>query len=53
MAAQLTMGVWLPAWAGAAPWKQSTVSFASVKIWQYHDKGDVRGVFTEDITYNY
>jgi DUF1680 family protein len=53
MAAQLTMGIWLPNWAGAAPWKQSAASFASVKIWQYHDEGDVRGIITEDITNNY
>lgn len=53
MAAQLTMGVWLPGWGGPAPWKQSTVSFASVKIWQYGDEGDVRGVITDNIDNNY
>ncbi|MGC4015235.1 MAG: glycoside hydrolase family 16 protein [Luteolibacter sp.] len=53
MAAQLNLGVWLPGWGGAAPWKQSSVSFASVRIWQYHDEGDVRGVITADIDDNY
>ena len=53
MAAQLTMGVWLPGWGGPAPWKQSTTSFASVKIWQFGDVGDVRGVITDNIDNNY
>jgi len=53
MAAQLTMGVWLPGWGGPAPWKQSTVSIASAHIWQYGDEGDVRGIITENITYNF
>lgn len=50
MASQLTMGIWLPDWAGAAPWKQSRASFASVKIWQFHDEGDVRGIIKDNIT---
>lgn len=50
MASQLTMGVWLPDWGGAAPWKQSRASFASVRIWQFYDEGDVRGIITENIT---
>jgi hypothetical protein len=49
MAAQLNLGVWLPAWAGPAPWKTAAISFASVKVWQFDDPGDVRGVLTEDI----
>jgi len=53
IAAQLTLGVWLPGWGGPAPWKQSTVSFSSVRIWQYGDEGDVRGVITQDIDDNY
>ncbi|BCU75577.1 LamG-like jellyroll fold domain-containing protein [Luteolibacter sp. LG18] len=53
MAAQLTLGVWLPGWGGAATWKQSTVSFSGVRIWQFHDPGDVRGVITANITNNY
>lgn len=53
MAAQLTMGVWLPGWGGPAPWKQSTTSFASVKIWQFGDEGDVRGVVTSNVSDNY
>jgi hypothetical protein len=47
MAAQLTMGVWLPAWAGPAQ-----VFFGPVKIWQYDDPGDVRGILTEDVPPN-
>lgn len=53
MAAQLTMGVWLPGWGGPAPWKQSTTSFASVKIWRFGDIGDVHGVITQNINNNY
>lgn len=49
MAAQLTMGIWLPDWAGPADWQTATVSFASAKVWQYDDPGDVRGVLTEDL----
>jgi hypothetical protein len=53
MAAQLTMGVWLPDWAGEAPWKTSRVSFASVKVWQYDDPGDVRGILTKSLRDNF
>ncbi|MCA9030354.1 MAG: hypothetical protein KDA69_09135 [Planctomycetaceae bacterium] len=53
MAAQLNLGVWLPKWAGPAPWKTARVSFASVKVWQYDDPGDVRGVLVDDITDNF
>jgi hypothetical protein len=53
MAAQLNLGVWLPDWAGPAPWKTAHVRVASVKVWQYDDPGDVRGVLTEDITNNF
>lgn len=53
MAAQLNIGVWLPGWGGPAPWKQSTVSFASVRIWQFGDEGDVHGVIKDDIDNNY
>ena len=53
MAAQLTIGVWLPGWGGPAPWKQASVSFASVRVWQFNDEGDVRGVITQNITDNY
>lgn len=53
MAAQLTLGVWLPGWGGPAPWRQATVSFASVKVWQFGDEGDVRGILTQDIDDNY
>jgi len=53
MAAQLTLGVWLPNWGGPAAWKTSTVSFGPVRVWQYHDAGDVRGVLTDDLKDNF
>ncbi len=53
MAAQLTLGIWLPHWAGPSAWKTSTVSFGPVKVWQYHDPGDVRGVLTDDLKDNF
>lgn len=53
LAAQLTMGVWLPGWGGPAPWTTAQVSFASVKIWQYDDPGDGRGILTEDVPQNF
>ena len=49
MAAQLNLGVWLPDWAGPAAWKTARISFASVKVWQYDDPGDVRGVLVDPI----
>jgi hypothetical protein len=52
-AAQLTLGVWLPGWGGPAPWQTAQVSFGPVKIWQYDDPGDVRGILTEDVPPNY
>lgn len=53
MAAQLTLGVWLPHWAGPARWKSATVSFASVHVWQFYDEGDVRGILKSDIQDSY
>jgi hypothetical protein len=53
MAAQLNLGVWLPQWAGPAPWETAEVRFASVRVWQYDDPGDVRGVLVDDITNNF
>jgi hypothetical protein len=52
MAAQLSIGVWFPRWGGASPWAQSSVSIASVKVWQCDDPGDVRGVLTDDVPAN-
>ncbi|CAN5252221.1 hypothetical protein BH23VER1_BH23VER1_36350 [soil metagenome] len=49
MSGQLNLGVWLPDWAGEAPWETATVDFASVKVWQFGDQGDVTGVLTGDI----
>jgi hypothetical protein len=49
MAAQLNLGVWLPDWAGPAPWKTAKIAFASVKVWQFGDEGDVRNVLVDDI----
>ena len=51
--AQLNLGVWLPDWAGPAPWKTAKVSFASVKVWQFGDEGDVRNVLVDDIGDNF
>jgi hypothetical protein len=48
IAAQLSLGVWLPDWAGPAPWKTSRVSFAGIRVWQYNDEGDVKGLLTND-----
>ncbi|MGB0992678.1 MAG: glycoside hydrolase family 16 protein [Akkermansiaceae bacterium] len=53
MSGQLNLGVWLPEWAGPAKWKTSTVRFASIKVWQYNDPGDVKGILTDDITNNF
>ncbi len=53
MAAQLTMGVWLPGWGGLAPWQTAQVFFGPVKIWEYDDLGDVRGILTEDVPPNF
>ena len=52
MAAQLNIGVWFPDWAGAAPWAESSISVASVKVWQFGDPGDVRGILTDNISDN-
>ncbi|MCC9607065.1 glycoside hydrolase family 16 protein [Blastopirellula sp. JC732] len=52
MAAQLNLGIWLPDWAGPAPWKTASIKFASVKVWQYDDPGDVRGVIVDDLKNN-
>lgn len=48
IAAQLSLGVWLPDWAGPAPWKVSRVSFDRIRIWQYNDEGDVKGILSND-----
>ncbi len=52
MAAQLSIGVWFPGWGGASPWAESQVSIASVKVWQFDDPGDVRGILTDDVPAN-
>lgn len=44
LSAQLSMGVWLPDWAGPADWKTASVKIASVKVWQYGDEGDAFGI---------
>ena len=53
MTGQLNLGVWLPDWAGPAKWKTATASFGPVKVWQYNDPGDVRGIITQDIDNNF
>ena len=52
MAAQLNIGAWFPGWGGAAPWSESSISIASVKVWQFDDPGDVRGILVDDIGSN-
>jgi len=52
MAAQLNLGVWLPKWAGPAPWKKARVAFARVRVWRYSDPGDVHDVLVDDIPDN-
>jgi len=49
LAAQLNIGVWFPGWGGVAPWAESSISIASVKVWQFDDPGDVRGILVDDI----
>ncbi len=53
MSAQLNLGIWLPEWAGPAPWKTARIYIASVRVWQYDDPGDVRGVIVDDIKDNF
>ena len=53
MSGQLNLGVWLPKWAGPAPWKTAAVYFSRIRVWQYGDSGDVLGILTEDITDNF
>lgn len=53
MAAQLNVGIWLPEWGGPAPWVTASIAFASIKVWQYDDPGDVRGVLRDDISNNF
>lgn len=50
MTGQLNLGVWLPDWAGPADWESVPVHFASIRVWQFDDAGDVKGILTEDIT---
>lgn len=52
MAAQFNLGVWFPDWGGDAPWAESKISIASVKVWQFNDAGDCRGVLIKDIPRN-
>jgi len=53
MAGQLNLGVWLPDWAGPADWKTADVKFASVKVWQFGDEGDVRGTLSGNLSNNF
>jgi hypothetical protein len=50
LSAQLTLGIWLPQWAGPADWASSAVRFAAVRVWQYGDPGDALGVLRDNIT---
>ncbi len=49
MAAQLNIGVWFPHWGGKAPWSESSMQISSVKVWEFNDAGDVRGILVDDI----
>ena len=51
--AQLNIGVWLPDWAGPADWETADIRFASIRVWQVDDPGDVKGFLTENITNNF
>lgn len=53
MGGQMTLGVWLPEWGGPAPWKTAQVRFAAIRIWQYDDPGDVRGILWGDLRNNF
>lgn len=53
MTGQLNLGVWLPDWAGPAPWKAAPIRFGRIQVWQFDDPGDVKGILTEDITDNF
>lgn len=48
MPAQMTLGVWLPDWAGPADWETAEVAFGKVRIWQYGDPGDAPGILTKN-----
>ena len=37
---------------GEAPWDESFISVALVKVWKYNDPGDIHGILTEDIPSN-
>jgi len=53
MAAQLTMGVWLPDWAGPADWETASMRIASVKVWQFADEGDICHVLKGNLDNNF
>ena len=53
MTGQLNLGVWLPEWAGPAAWESARIRFGEIKVWQYDDPGDVKGILTEDIGNNF
>lgn len=53
MAAQLTVGIWLPGWAGPADWETAEVSFSNIRIWEFYDEGDVRGILTGNVPDNF
>ena len=52
IAGQLNIGVWFPSWGGKSPWNTSQVSVASIKVWQFDDSGDVKGIITKGIPPN-
>ncbi len=50
MAAQHNFGVWLPDWAGAAPWKHATGSFARRTSGSTTTPDDACNVLTDRIS---
>lgn len=53
MGGQMTLGVWLPEWGGPAAWRTAQVRFASIRIWQFDDPGDARGVLSGNLRDNF
>lgn len=53
MAAQLSVGMWLPDWGGKAPWSRAKMSISSIKISPLNDKGDCFGFLNEDLKDNF
>lgn len=53
MGAQLNLGVWLPDWAGPAKWEEVRIRFGRIRVWQFNDPGDVKGILRDNIGDNF